>query len=272
MTPGLRTAGMSADVPERISFAGARKYLATSGREFVEYFRHGSLTAELYSPKGTDKQTPHDRDEIYVVASGSGTFTLEGATTPFTRGDVLFVPARKKHRFTRFTKDFSTWVFFYGPVNGEQGTVRNILVKHGRTPHMAQLKTARNRMSVTEFLKTVKDPVRTKECKTLLAMMKKATGEKPSMWGTSIVGFGSYHYRYASGREGDWFLTGFSPRKQNLTLYIMSGFGKHASLLKELGKFKTGVSCLYIGSLADVRLPTLRTLITTSVREMQKRS
>ncbi len=88
------------------------------------------------------------------------------------------------------------------------------------------------------------------------------------MWGTSIVGFGSYHYKYASGRENEWFLVGFSPRKQNLTLYIMSGFDDYESLLADLGKYKTGKSCLYINKLEDVDLPTLRELVKKSVTHM----
>jgi len=90
------------------------------------------------------------------------------------------------------------------------------------------------------------------------------------MWGESIVGFGSYHYKYASGREGDWPLVGFSPRKQNLTLYIMSGFEKYEELLEKLGKFKTGKSCLYINKLKDVDIHTLRELILESVKCMRK--
>jgi hypothetical protein len=103
-------------------------------------------------------------------------------------------------------------------------------------------------------------------------MMKKATGEKPSMWGTSIVGFGNYHYKYKSGREGDWFYVGFSPRKQNLTVYSMAGFDRYEGLMKKLGRYKTGMSCLYVNSLGDIHLPTLRTLITQSVRHMRKRT
>ncbi len=90
------------------------------------------------------------------------------------------------------------------------------------------------------------------------------------MWGSSIVGFGNYHYKYESGREGDWFLTGFSPRKQNLTLYIMPGFAQYDELMKKLGKHKTGKSCLYIKSLEDINLPTLKQLIQQSVKHMTK--
>jgi hypothetical protein len=103
-----------------------------------------------------------------------------------------------------------------------------------------------------------------------LDIMRKATGAEPKMWGSSIVGFGAYHYRYANGREGDWFLTGFSPRKQNLTLYIMGGFEQHAELLKSLGKHKTGKGCLYINRLDDIDLPTLRKLVKRSVQHMRK--
>jgi len=91
------------------------------------------------------------------------------------------------------------------------------------------------------------------------------------MWGSSIVGFGTYHYKYESGREGDWFLTGFSPRKQNLTLYIMSGFNKYDKLMKKLGKYKTGKSCLYINGLEDVDKKVLKDLITESFKYMSKR-
>ncbi len=247
------------------------RHLHRSGREFVSYFSHGTLSIELYAPRGTDKQTPHDRDEIYVVESGRGTFQLENSLSAFEKGDVLFVPAGKEHRFTRFSRNFSTWVFFYGPVDGERGDVRNLLLSHKGKQRMATLKTAKNKASVTEFLKGVKDPRTRKDCNTLVAMMKEATSERPAMWGTSIVGFGSYHYKYASGREGDWFVTGFSPRKESLTLYIMPGFDRYKPLMEKLGKFKTGKSCLYINSLEDVDIPRLRTLIRQSVREMRKK-
>jgi hypothetical protein len=89
------------------------------------------------------------------------------------------------------------------------------------------------------------------------------------MWGGSIVGFGDYHYKYASGREGDWFLTGFSPRKQSLTLYMMTYLEKHENILKRLGKFKTGKGCLYIKQLEDVDMKVLKELITTSVKKLK---
>jgi hypothetical protein len=100
--------------------------------------------------------------------------------------------------------------------------------------------------------------------------MKEVTSTEPGMWGNSIVGFGSYHYKYESGREGEWFLTGFSPRKQNLTLYIMSGFTRYNELLKKLGKYKTGKSCLYIKKLEDIDIRILKELVTQSVDHLSK--
>ena len=100
--------------------------------------------------------------------------------------------------------------------------------------------------------------------------MKRATKANPKMWGPEIVGFGSYHYKYASGRDADWFLTGFAPRKQNLTLYIMSGFKKYNALLKKLGKHKTGKSCLYIKRLDDIDMDVLTQLIEDSVAHLRK--
>jgi len=102
--------------------------------------------------------------------------------------------------------------------------------------------------------------------------MKKATRAEPKMWGSSIIGFGHYHYVYESGREGDWFLAGFSPRKQNLTFYLMGGFPQYDNLLKNLGKYKTGKACLYINKLQDVDLPTLRKLVDESVKQARQSS
>lgn len=133
---------------------------------------------------------------------------------------------------------------------------------------MAELKTQKNDGSVEDFIAGA-DEKRREDCRTILALMEEITGEKPAMWGESIVGFGSYHYKYASGREGDWFLCGFSPRKQNLTLYIMAGFSKYDALLKKLGKHKTGVSCLYVNKLADIDMTVLRQLIEQSVAHMR---
>ena len=130
---------------------------------------------------------------------------------------------------------------------------------------MAEPKTKPNRASVSAFLNAIEDPDRRRDCKTIAKLMRQVTDEKPKMWGASIVGFGSYHYKYASGREGDWFLTGFSPRKRSLTLYIMSGFKKHDRLLAKLGKHGTGKSCLYINTLDDLDMDVLTELIEASV-------
>jgi len=134
---------------------------------------------------------------------------------------------------------------------------------------MAELKTKPNRKSVNAFLETVRDPQKRKDCETLVKLMKEITGAEPQMWGGSIVGFGSYHFKYASGREGDWFQAGFSPRKQSLTLYVMSGFKRHDELMAKLGKYKTGKSCLYIKKLEDVNKIVLRELVNESVAYLQ---
>lgn len=134
---------------------------------------------------------------------------------------------------------------------------------------MAELKTKKNDASVDAFLAKIEDPRRKKDCVAVVELMKKATKSEPKMWGTSIVGFGHYHYKYESGREGDWFLTGFSPRKQNLTLYIMPGFKKYGELLGKLGKHKIGKSCLYLNKLEDVDVTVLKTLIENSVTWLQ---
>lgn len=127
--------------------------------------------------------------------------------------------------------------------------------------------TRPTRASVTAFINAIEDETRRRDCQTLVQLMRETTGTRPKMWGSSIVGFGSRHYRYESGREGDWFLTGFSPRKQDLTLYIVPGVNRYPAILKRLGKHKTGVSCLYIKQLGDVDLAVLRELIETSVRQ-----
>ena len=129
---------------------------------------------------------------------------------------------------------------------------------------MSDLKTKPNNASAVEFIKSVEHPVRQKDGLALLDLMKDITGEQPVMWGGSIIGFGSYHFKYASGREGDWMKTGFSPRKSNISLYIMDGFDEYQDLLKKLGKHKTGKSCLYITKLADVNLEVLKQLISLS--------
>ncbi len=136
---------------------------------------------------------------------------------------------------------------------------------------MAELKTKLNDASVEEFIESVEDDVKREDCRTLLKVMSEITGEEPKMWGTSIVGFGLFHYKYASGREGDWMKTGFSPRKQNLTLYIMDGFGKYDELLAALGNHKTGKSCLYIKRLGDIDIKALKRLIKASVTHFDRK-
>ena len=133
----------------------------------------------------------------------------------------------------------------------------------------AEVKTKVNEASVEGFLNSVADEQARKDCFEILKMMKQATKEEPKMWGASIVGFGSYHYKGASGREGDWMLIGFSPRKQNLTLYLMHGFEVHKDLLKKLGKHKTSMGCLYIKNLDDVDKIVLKELVTESVKRMK---
>ena len=135
---------------------------------------------------------------------------------------------------------------------------------------MAELKTKENDASVDAFLQSVEDPLRRNDCYRLLSLMHEVTGEPPRIWGDSIVGFGTYHYRYQSRREGDFFQTGFSPRKQNLTLYIMSGLDNTSELMDRLGRFKTGKSCLYLKKLDDIDQAVLRELIITSIDRLKK--
>ncbi len=137
---------------------------------------------------------------------------------------------------------------------------------------MAAIKTQKNDVDVLTFLESVKDEIKRKDGMTLLAMMKKITRQEPKMWGSSIVGFGSFHYKSErSKQEGDWFMTGFSPRKQNLTVYIIPGFAKYETLMKKLGKYKTTVSCLNINKLADVDSKVLIELITLAYKDMKEK-
>jgi hypothetical protein len=135
---------------------------------------------------------------------------------------------------------------------------------------MAELKTKPTGQDVTAFLDGVEDEKKRQDSYAVLALMQEVTGEEAKMWGDSMVGFGSYHYKYESGREGDWFLTGFAPRKRNLTLYIMSGFDAYDDLLAKLGKYKTGKSCLYVNTLVDVDTAVLRQLVQASVTHMKE--
>jgi hypothetical protein len=136
---------------------------------------------------------------------------------------------------------------------------------------VAENKTQPTKESVTKFLNSIEDDGRRKDCQIVAKLMEEITKAKPVMWGTSIVGFGSYRYKGASGREGDWMLTGFAPRKQNLTLYLMGGVDKHPELMEKLGKHTTSAgSCIYIKRLDDIHLPTLKKLIRESVKYMKK--
>jgi hypothetical protein len=135
---------------------------------------------------------------------------------------------------------------------------------------MAELKTQENDASVEDYLNSVEDETKRDASFKVKAIMEEVTGEEARMWGDSIVGFGHYHYKYASGREGEWMLVGFAPRKRNLTLYIMSGFDAYDDLLENLGKHSTGKSCLYINKLEDIDLDVLRELVDKSVQHMRE--
>ena len=132
---------------------------------------------------------------------------------------------------------------------------------------MAETKTKPTSESVEGFLNKISDEERRADCFQVAQIMEELTGERPKMWGPSIVGFGSYHYKYASGREGDWPITGFSPRKKDLTLYLMMGFEKRGELMEKLGKHSHAKSCLYIKRLSDIHIPTLKKLIKASLKD-----
>jgi hypothetical protein len=136
---------------------------------------------------------------------------------------------------------------------------------------LAQNKTRPTALKVSEFIAAIEDGRRRADCKELMKLMREATGKPATMWGAAIVGFGKYHYKYASGREGDFFLTGFSPRKQALSIYIVNGFKPHAKLMEKLGKFKTGKSCLYVKSLDDIDRLVLAELVKASVTYMREK-
>jgi hypothetical protein len=130
---------------------------------------------------------------------------------------------------------------------------------------MVEIKTKPTDRAVEEFIQSIENEDVRRDCATLIAIMGKATGAPPLVWGPSIIGFGSYHYVYESGREGDWFIAGFSPRKQNITIYLSYGFEEQADKLKDLGKFKTGKACLYVKKLSDINLDILTKLIERTV-------
>jgi Domain of unknown function (DU1801) len=135
---------------------------------------------------------------------------------------------------------------------------------------MAELKTRPTKSSVTEFVNSIEDKQKRADAKKVSAMMRKATGKRATMWGTSIVGFGAYQYTNTAGKEFEWPITGFSPRKQALTVYIMPGFSHFDALMKKLGHYKTGKSCLYIKRLSDIDEKLLQKLIDGSVKRMRK--
>lgn len=134
---------------------------------------------------------------------------------------------------------------------------------------MSDMKTRPTAASVAAFLDSVESDRRREDGYAVLQLMNEVTGEEPVLWGDSIVGYGQYHYKYDSGREGDFFLVGFSPRKQNMTLYIMPGFDAYDDLLSKLGKHKIGKSCLYVNKLADVDQDVLRELVARSYQHMK---
>ncbi len=135
---------------------------------------------------------------------------------------------------------------------------------------MAEIKTKPTKLSVTAFINGIEDQQKRRDARKLAAMMREATGARARMWGPSIVGFGQYHYQYASGREGDFMITGFSPRKQAMTVYVIPGFKHFGPLMDKLGKYKTGKSCLYVKRLSDVDEKMLKRLIERSVRYMRE--
>lgn len=136
---------------------------------------------------------------------------------------------------------------------------------------MADLKTKPTDQHVERFIDAIDDPQQQEDSRTLVELMCRATNEEPKMWGDSIVGFGDYHYKYESGREGDWFLAGFSPRKGKFSIYVMAGFDEYEELMSALGKHKTGKSCLDVKRLQDVDLSVLEELVSRSARHVAAR-
>lgn len=131
----------------------------------------------------------------------------------------------------------------------------------------AENKTKATAASVTAFINAVENETRRKDAKTALALFKKVTGQKPKMWGPSIIGFGEYHYKYESGREGDMLNVGFSPRKANMVMYVMGCIGEDDPLMAKLGKYKTGRACLYVNKFDDIDLKILEKLIAKSYKK-----
>ena len=134
---------------------------------------------------------------------------------------------------------------------------------------MTEIKTKQTDENVTKFLNTILDETKRKDCFEIVEMMKQVTGLPPKMWGPAIIGFGSYHYKYESGHEGDMCIIGFSPRKQNITLYVKSAAEETKALLEKLGKHKTGKGCLYLNKLSDVNTDVLKKIIKTGFDYMK---
>ena len=135
----------------------------------------------------------------------------------------------------------------------------------------SELKTIQTKESVVGFIAAIKDLQQKVDAKVLAKLLQDVSKEKPKMWGSTIVGYGSYRYKYASGREGDWMLIGFSPRSGTLTIYIIGGMKDHTKLMEKLGKYTAKGVCLHIKKLSDVNLPTLKKLMAASVRDMRKK-
>lgn len=133
-----------------------------------------------------------------------------------------------------------------------------------------ELKTKRNSASVTDYLNLLEEGQKKQDCLQLLEILRESTGEEPMMWGGSIIGFGKYAYQYPTGQSGEWPITGFSPRKQNISIMIMSGLKKYPELMQKLGKYKTGVSCLYVRKLSDIDMNVFRELLKYSLEDMRK--
>jgi hypothetical protein len=137
---------------------------------------------------------------------------------------------------------------------------------------MAEIKTKPGQENITDFLNTITPENKKKDAFQLLALFEKITGLAPQLWGGAIVGFGKYEYQQRGGQKGEWFLAGFSPRKSNISIYTMAGFEQYESLLKQLGKHKTGMGCLYINKLADIDITVLEQIARSSFEEMKKKS
>lgn len=137
---------------------------------------------------------------------------------------------------------------------------------------MAELKTIVTKASARALIRNVTPREKRDDCVKLLAMLEDITGERAKVWGTAIIGFGSYHYESTrSAQKGDWPLIAFSPRKQNITIYIMPGFKNYGEYMKKLGTYKTSVSCLYIKRLSDLHVPTLKKIMKQSVKDMRQK-